>query len=190
MQSGAAAINDLEVSSPAPAADAGGPPEISWDIGASSEAGAEQADSEPAGIDWGMGMTSAFPSEAADAATGICWDVEVEPPSTADAAEGAAGVSWDIDMDTAGTGVTEDAAAASATDAPADIDWGVEVAAKGAAVAGGDDGISINWDVNDAGGAGGTELSVPEAAEADSSHSAQANGVSAALIADSDLRNR
>ena len=187
MQGGADASNDLEVSSSAPAADAGGPPKISWDIGASPEAEAEQADTEPAGVDWGVDMTAASACEPADAAMGISWDVEMEPPSTADATESAGGISWDIDMDAAGMGITEGAATASAADAPADIDWGVELADDGVAGAGGGEGISIDWDV---GGAGDTELSAPETANADGSQATRPSDVTAAIIADSDFRNR
>jgi len=176
---------DVEVSSSAPAADAGGPPDISWDVGASTE-----ADTEPASIDWGIDMSSASATEPAEAATGISWDVEAEPPSAADAADGAAGISWDIDMDAAGVSTTGDAAAASGAGAPADIDWGLEVADEGAGGAGGGEGISIDWDVGDDGGAGGAGPSVPEAADEDSSHSTCASGVTAAIIADSDFRNR
>ena len=138
-------------------------------MGTSADADAEQADTEPAGIDWGIDMSSASATEPTEA---------------------AAGISWDIDMDAAGVCVTEDAAAASGTDAPADIDWGVEVADEGAAGAGGGEGISIDWDVGDDGDAGGTEPSIPEVAAADGSQSTHASGVTAAIIADSDFRNR
>jgi len=188
VQRGAEPGNDVEVSSSALAPDAGGPPEISWDVGPSMEADAEKAETEPAGIDWGIDMSSVSATEPAEAATGISWEVEVEPPSTADAADGAAGISWDIDMDAVGMSTTEDAAAASATDAPADIDWGVEVADEGAAGAGGGEGISIDWDIGDNGGAAGTELSLPE--DADDSQSMRASGMTATIIADSDFRNR
>ena len=180
MQCDVDAANEAGASVSAPAA-----VDISWDVDALPDADEGQVDSEPAGVSWDDGEHLKSTAEAG--ATGISWDVEAEAPSTADAEDGPAGISWDIGADPATSGVTEGAAAESGADMADDRDWGVEVADEGADGAGG---ISIDWDTGDDGGAGGAELSGPEASGVRSSQRTHATDVTGTLIADSDFRNR
>lgn len=158
------------------------PVEISWDFDLPEGGPAAETGGQVTGM---------------DAPVEISWDFDVSEAEPAAAAAEASGISWDVAPDAAAPeGAGQDLAegVAEGTEAVVDIDWdvqmeGIEVADAGAADPAA---AAIDWDISpqDVADAAPAAPSEEGAVERGQVAPAPQDSVIAALIANSDIRNR